>query len=63
MKPTSSGRDYIGDVVEAPPYEGARNSFLIGDEIDDAEWLNGLFVVTENELPAPRPKTKRKKKG
>ena len=63
VKPTSSGRDYIGDVVEAPPYEGARNSFLIGDEIDDGEWLNGLFVVTENELPAPRPKRKRKKKG
>jgi TfoX/Sxy family transcriptional regulator of competence genes len=63
VKPTSSGRDYIGDVVEAPPYEGARNSFLVGDEIDDAEWLNGLFVVTENELPAPRPKRKRKKKG
>ena len=63
VKPTSSGRDYIGDVVEAPPYEGARNSFLIGDEIDDAEWLNGLFVVTENELPAPRPKRKHKKKG
>ena len=63
VKPTSSGRDYIGDVVEAPPYEGARNSILVGDEIDDAEWLNGLFVVTEKDLPAPRPKRKRKKKG
>jgi TfoX/Sxy family transcriptional regulator of competence genes len=63
VKPTSSGRDYIGAVVEAPPYEGARNSFLVGDEIDDAEWLNGLFVATEKELPAPRPKRKRKKKG
>ena len=63
VKPTSSGRAYIGDVVEAPPYEGARNSFLVGDEIDDAEWLTGLFAVTEEELPAPRPKRKRKKKG
>ena len=63
VKPTSSGRDYIGDVVEAPPYEGARNSFLIGEEIDDAEWLTGLFAVTENELPAPRPKRKPRKKG
>ena len=49
--------------VEAPPYEGARNSFLIGDEIDDAEWLKGLFVVTESELPAPRPKKKPTIKG
>ena len=63
VKPTSAGRDYIGDVVEAPAYEDAKDSFRIGDEIDDAEWLHGLFVVTEKELPAPRPKTKRKKKG
>ena len=63
VKPTASGRDYIGDVVEAPPYEGAKNSFLIAEEVDDAEWLHGLFVVTENELPAPRPRKKRKKKG
>jgi hypothetical protein len=49
-------------VVEAPPYEGAKNSFLIEDEIEDAEWLTELFVLTERELPAPKPKTKRKKK-
>ena len=30
VKPTEAGRKYIGDVVEAPPYPGARNSFLIG---------------------------------
>ena len=62
IKPTDAGRAYIGTVVEAPPYEGARNSFLIADEVEDAEWLTGLFRVTEKELPAPRPKKKRKKK-
>ncbi len=62
VKPTKAGRDYIGTVVEAPPYEGARNSFLIEDEIDDAEWLTGLFVATESALPAPKPKKKRGKK-
>ena len=62
VKPTEAGRSYIGNVVEAPPYEGAKNSFLIEDELDDAEWLTGLFVVTENELPAPTPKKKRSKK-
>ena len=60
VKPTEAGRAYIGSVVEAPPYEGAKNSFLIGDEIEDADWLTKLLVVTENELPAPRPKKKRK---
>ena len=59
VKPTTSGRAYIGDVVEAPPYEGAKNSFLIEDQVDDAEWLAGLFTVTEKELPAPKPKKKK----
>ncbi len=60
VKPTAAGRLYIEMVVEAPPYEGAKNSFLIEDEIEDAEWLTELFVRTERELPAPKPKKKRK---
>ena len=60
VKPTEGGREYIGTVVEAPPYEGAKNSFLIADELEDAEWLTELLVITERELPAPRPKKKRK---
>jgi TfoX/Sxy family transcriptional regulator of competence genes len=63
VKPTDAGRAYIGMVVEAPPYPGAKNCFLIEDEIEDAEWLTELFVRTEIELPAPKPKKKRKKKG
>ena len=59
VKPTTSGRAYIGDVVEAPAYEGAKNSFLIEDQVDDADWLAGLFAVTAKELPAPKPKKKR----
>lgn len=60
IKPTEAGRAYIGIAVEAPPYEGAKNSFLIEDEIEDAEWLTELFVITEKELPAPKPKKKRR---
>lgn len=62
VKPTAAGREYVGTVVEAPPYEGAKNSFLIEDELEDAEWLTELFVITENALPAPKPKKKRKKR-
>lgn len=54
VKPTEAGRAHIGDVVEAPAYEGARNSFLIENELDDSAWLNELFAVTEGELPVPR---------
>jgi TfoX/Sxy family transcriptional regulator of competence genes len=58
VKPTTAGREYIGDVVEAPAYEGAKKSFLIEDQVDDGEWLTGLFTATENALPVPRPKKK-----
>ena len=33
IKPTHAGRSFIGDVVEAPPYPGAKNSFLVEDKI------------------------------
>ena len=62
VKPTEAGRSFIGDVVEAPPYPGAKLSFLIQDEIDDGEWLTQLISVTEAELPKPRPKKKKKRK-
>ena len=61
VKPTEAGRAYIGTVVEAPRMKGRRNSFLIEDGIEDREWLTELLVITENELPAPKPKKKRKK--
>jgi TfoX/Sxy family transcriptional regulator of competence genes len=62
VKPTEAGRSFIGDVVEAPPYPGARLSFLIEDKIDDGEWLTELITLTEKELPKPKPKSKKKSK-
>ena len=62
VKPTEAGRSFIGDVVEAPPYPGAKLFFLIHDEIDDGEWLTQLISVTEVELPKPKPKKKKKRK-
>ena len=61
VKPTAAGRAFIGDVVEAPPYPGAKPAFLIEDRLEDAQWLCDLVRVTEKELPAPQPKKKRKK--
>jgi TfoX/Sxy family transcriptional regulator of competence genes len=62
IKPTDAGRTYIGTVTEAPAYEGSKEFFLIGDEIDDTEWLTGLVAVTEQALPKPRTRKKKKKK-
>lgn len=61
IKPTAAGRAYIGEVVEAPAYKGAKPSFLIQDQFEEADWLSELIRITEAELPAPKPKKVKKK--
>ena len=61
VKPTAGGREFIGDVTEAPPYPGAKSSFLIEDMFEDKEWISDLIRITARELP--EPKLKKKKKG
>lgn len=56
IKPTISGRKFIGNVVEAPPYVGAKPSFLIEEKIEDSEWISELVRITLKELPAPKKK-------
>jgi TfoX/Sxy family transcriptional regulator of competence genes len=60
IKPTKSGREFIGEVVESPPYPGAQPSFLIEDKIEDSEWLSKLVRISVKELPEPKPKKKKK---
>jgi TfoX/Sxy family transcriptional regulator of competence genes len=60
VKPTASGRAFIGEVLEAVPYEGAKPSFLIEDKVEDSDWLSELVRITVNELPQPKPKKKKK---
>ena len=59
VKPTESGRKYIGEPVEAPPYAGAKPHFLIEDGFEDRDWVSGLIRTMAEELPVPRPKSKR----
>jgi len=59
IKPTLVGKTFIKDVVEAPPYPGAKLSFLIEDKLDDREWLSQLVQITLKELPEPKPKKKK----
>lgn len=56
IKPTKSGREFIGAVVESPPYPGAKPSFLIEDKIEDGEWLSKLVRISIKELPEPKKK-------
>jgi TfoX/Sxy family transcriptional regulator of competence genes len=59
VKPTESGRAFIGNVIEAPPYLGAKLSFLIEDKFEDQEWISNLVRITAKELPIPKPKKKK----
>lgn len=59
VKPTEAGRAFIRDVVEAPPYPGAKNYFLIEEGIEDQEWLGSLIRISADELPEPRPRKKK----
>lgn len=61
IKPTVSGRAFIKDVVEAPPYPGAKPSFLIEEKLEDRKWLKELIELTVKELPEPKPKKKKVK--
>jgi TfoX/Sxy family transcriptional regulator of competence genes len=59
LKATEPGRAKIGSPVEAPPFPGANNWFLMTD-LDDPEFLAGLVRATAEALPAPKVKAKKK---
>ena len=61
IKPTEAGRTFIKEVIEAPPYPGAKPSFLIENKIGDREWISNLVRITLKELPDPKPKKKKNK--
>lgn len=61
VKQTEAGRSFFIDkeIIEAPAYPGAKMSFLIGDYIDDGDWLTDLIRITSEALPMPKPKKKK----
>ena len=59
IKATEPGRARIGVPIEAPPFPGASNWFLMAD-LDDPEFLADLVRATAAALPEPKPKTKPK---
>jgi len=62
VKPTTAGKEFIGEFVEGTAYPGAKPSLLIQDEIEDREWLSQLIKLTEKECPIPNPKVKKRVK-
>jgi DNA transformation protein and related proteins len=58
VKATEPGRAKIGVPIEAPPFPGANNWFLMAD-LDDPEFLAELVRATADALPAPKIKAKK----
>jgi TfoX/Sxy family transcriptional regulator of competence genes len=61
VRPTKAGRELLQEVIEEPPYRGAKNHFLIGENIEDRELMAALLKITFAELPEPKPKSKKTK--
>lgn len=59
LKPTMAGRAFMGTPVEAPPYPGAKLSFLIEDKLEDSSWISQLVRISLPELSMQKVKSKK----
>ena len=58
VKPIKSAISYRSAASYELPYEGAKEMLLV-DEVDNKEFLTGLFKAMYEELPAPKLKKKK----
>ena len=58
VKPVRSAIAYMPSAVYESPYEGAKEMLLV-EEVDNSEYLTGLFEAMYDELSTPRPKGKK----
>ncbi len=61
MKPTEVVKPLLREVEMRPPYEGAKDYFLIAD-VDDQDYLSLLVSETCKALPEPKPKKRKTSK-
>ena len=57
VKPVEAAIRYMPTAPYEVPYEGAKEMLLV-EEVDNKEFLTGLFRAMYEELPAPKPKKK-----
>ena len=58
VKLVPAAEKYLPGTRHEPPYDGAKNMLLVG-EVDNPDFLSGLFNAIYDELPAPKPKKKK----
>jgi len=62
VKPVPSAIAYLPEAVYELPYEGGKAMLRI-DHVDDREFLTGLLQAMYEDLPVPKPKKPKTKKG
>jgi TfoX/Sxy family transcriptional regulator of competence genes len=58
VKPVKSAVSYMPDAEYELPYDGAKEMLLV-DDVDNRDYLAGLFDAIYDELPYPKPKQKK----
>ena len=58
VKPVKSAIAYMPNAKYELPYDGAKEMLLV-DDVDNKEFLTGLFNSMYDELPVPKPKKKK----
>lgn len=58
VKPIKSAIAYMPTASYGVPYEGVKEMLLV-DEVDNKEFLTGLFNAMYDELPTPKHKKKK----
>ena len=61
VKITAETKELYPDLPEKPPYDGAKNYFLV-ENVDDRDFLTELVTATCAALPEPKPKRPKKPK-
>jgi TfoX/Sxy family transcriptional regulator of competence genes len=56
VKPTAAGQELLGEVVEAPPYPGAKPHYQVNEHLPDGDLMRKLLLATFSALPLPKPK-------
>ena len=57
VKPVKSAIAYMNNLSYELPYDGAKEMLLV-DDVDNKEYLSGLFIDMYDELPTPKAKKK-----
>lgn len=55
VKPVKTAINYMPSAFYELPYKGAKEMLLV-DDVDNREYLAGLFEAMYDDLPSPKPK-------